>query len=143
MARLTKKSPEYLYILYIIFLLVEYFGKLLKIDAGECPTEIPTQISEKKGITTLTFFFPKIIGEERGYTILKIQDILNDYLRIVLLPSQKYLQPYKNGHSIYDIIEPLYVDSVIEDETYMYIEVVYITSPLEYSYVREQEKIKF
>ena len=143
MARLTKKSPEYLHILFIIFQLIEYFGKLLKIDAGESPTDIPSQISEKEGITTLTFSFPKIIGEERGYTILEMQTILNDYLRIVLLPSQKYLRPYKNGRGIYDMIEPLYVDSVIEDESNIYIDVIYITSPLEYSYVRKQEKIKF
>lgn len=143
MARLTKKSPEYLYILYIIFQLIEYFGKLFKIDAGECPTDIPTQLYEKEGITTLTFSFPKIIGEQRGYTVLQIQTILNDYLRIVLLPSQKFLNPYKNGRSIYDMIEPLYVDSVIEDESNIYLDVIYIMSPLEYSYVREQEKIKF
>ena len=142
MARLTKKSPEYLHILYIIFQLVEYFGKLFKIDAGECPTDIPTQISEKEGITTLTFSFPKIIGEKRGYTVLAMQTILNDYLRIVLLPSQKYLQPLKNGRSIYDIIEPLFIDSVIEDERNINLDVIYVTSPLEYSYVREQEKVK-
>lgn len=143
MTKLTKKSLDFLHILYIIFLLMEYFADLFCIEIEDSPTNLPADILQNNGITKLTFAFSKIIGEERKSTISEIQCILNDYLRIVLLPSQKLLKLYKNGTGIFDLIEPLYIDYVYEDEMYLHIEVIYITSPLEYAYVRKQEKLNF
>lgn len=142
MTKISKKSLPFLHILFSIYLLVTYYGKLFCIDAGDSPVDIPTRISEKEGITFFTFSFSKILDVHRALSVIKMKEISNEYLRIVLLPSLNLLKPYKNGTGIYDIIESLYVDSVYEDEAFVYMNVVYITSPLEYSYVREQEKVK-
>lgn len=142
MNKITKKSLEYLYIIYLIFSLVDYYGKLFSLDAGESPADIPVDIFEENNITFLRFSFSKIGDDRRGHTIFDMQKIYNEYLNIVLLPSQNFLKPYKNGPGIYDIIEPLYVDSIFENEDTLFLDIVYINSPLSYAYVREQEKCR-
>ncbi len=139
MKRLEKTDLIYLHILYVVWQLVDYYSALFKIDAGEDPAKIPTEIGLKDGVSYLRFMFPKI-DEERKFSVLDMRDIYNDYLRIKLLPEQSLIKPFSNGAGIYDIVEALYVDKVYEIEGYLYLEVVYIDNHLAFNYVKNKEK---
>lgn len=140
MKRLEKTDLIYLHILYVIWQLVDYYSALFKVDAGQDPAKIPTEIRVKDGITYLRFSFPKILNEQTKYPVLQMRDIYNDYLRINLLPAQNVIRPFSNGSAVYDIVEALFVDSVFENESDLFLEVVYVDNSLAFHYVRNKEK---
>ena len=141
--RLEKTNFKYLTILHIIWQLVSYYGKLFQTIAGNDPATTPAKIREENGITYITFSFPKVLNSQRNYTVLEMREIYNEYLRLILCPQQNILLPFQRGSEIHNIMEPLYVDMVYEDETTIYLDVIYIDNPIAYDYVRNDEKIKF
>ncbi len=143
MSKLNKASLTYLHILFVIWSLLDYFSVLSKTDVPDDPTELFSEIIESDGLTHIQFAVPKIPNHHRDHTVLQLVDIYNDYLRIVLLPSQTYLKPYKNGSTYLDIIEPLYIDTVYEDSAYLFIDVLLVDSPLAFKHVRNFENIRF
>lgn len=140
MKRLEKTDLIYLHILHVIWQLVDYYSTLFKVDAGQDPAKIPTEIGVKDGITYLRFSFPKIMNEQSQYSVLQMRDIYNEYLRICLLPEQTFIRPFSNGSAMYDMVESLFVDSVFENESDLFLEVVYIDNSLAFHYVRNKEK---
>lgn len=137
--KLKKSDIEYLHILHIIWQLVDYYSKLFQIIIGNDPTKIPVRLYKHDGITHLTFTFQKVQNTVRDYTVLEMKDILNEYLRYVLLPNQLMLFPYHNGNNLYDYLEPLYVDLVYEDSGYINLDVIYVDNLLAYKHVRNKE----
>ena len=135
--RLT--SMEYLAILFIVWQLVDYYSVLFQVDAGSNPAETITRLLEKDGITYLRLSFPKVEREPYGRRVFKMKRIYNEYLRYALLPAQDILKPFSAGSDYADIIEPLYVDMVYEDDTHINLNVVYIDNLEAYNYVRHDE----
>lgn len=141
--RLSQCSPEYLAILYIIWQLVSYYGKLFQVIAGNEPAKTIARITQEDGITHIYFSYPKVQNSERGYTVLEMRDIYNDYLRMVLLPAQKSIVPFHGGKELYEVVESLYVNLVYEDSGYINLDIIYVDNPIAYKYVREDEKVTF
>lgn len=137
--RLTKCSMEYLTILFIVWQLVDYYSVLFQVDAGSNPAETITRLLEKDGITYLRLSFPKVEREPYGRRVFKMKRIYNEYLRYALLPEQDILKPFSAGSDYADIIEPLYVDMVYEDDTHINLNVIYIDNMEAYTYVRNDE----
>lgn len=138
--RLAKTDLRYLQILYAVWRLVVYYAYLFQLDVKE-PAKTVADITQKAGVTHLQITFNRIENSEVEHSALEIKDIFNEYLRYVLLPSQKLIPPYQNGTGIYDLIESLYIDEVYLADSYILLDVVYIDNPLAFKYVREQEKI--
>ncbi len=140
--RLQKNDLVFLCILHIIWQLADYYSQLVRIVVGNDPSKIPAAIVNQDGITHLYFSFPKVLNEEREYTVLHIRDIFNEYLRAILLPQQTILKPYRNGNGIYDVMECLYIDLIYEDEKTLYLDIIYVDNPIAYKYVQNDEKVK-
>lgn len=136
--RLFKSSLDFLKIAHAIWQLFDYYFELLDVDPSDDPLELAQNCSiyQQDGLTFIRFKVPRVSGKYLDYDVLTIQDILNDYLRIVILPNQKELKPYCNGKGIYDICEPLYVDSVAFIDDYMIIDVLYIDNPVAFRHAR-------
>ena len=138
MKKLKKDSLEFLKITHTIWQLLDYYCKLFKIDPSDDPLELATNCSIRTdgALTYLRYAIPRIDSEPLGMDVLESQDILNDYLRIVLLPNQVDLQPYCNGDQIYNIVEPIYVDSVFYADNFMILDVLYIDNPVAFQHIR-------
>ena len=145
MKKLTKNSFSYLKIVYILYALFDYYAKLFQIDAGDSPVDIAnnSDIYEEDGKTFIRFILPVVDKSLISHSVFDIQKIFNDYIRIVLLPHQRILKPYCNGtdNNIYNLIEPLFIDSVVIIDNYMTIDVLYIDNPISYRHARCFEHI--
>ena len=139
MERLTKQSITYLHILHVVWVLVSYYTRLFGIDAGEEPAQMKTFLIEREGITFVRFKFTScdtLTGKE--YSLEKIREIMQEYLQYCILPEQTILCPYMGGSTIYDIVEPLYIDRVEESKGIWRIDIVYVDNPLAFQYVKSQ-----
>lgn len=138
MKRLSKKSLTYLHILHVIWQLVDYYSNLFLIDAGECPCDIPVRIMEYEGKTFLRFTFNALPEKQEKYSVFDIAELMQEYLQYCLLPEQTFLCPYKGGTSLYDTVEPLFIDSVIAFDGFYWIDVLWINNPISFKYCNEQ-----
>ena len=136
--KIDKTTMKFLKISHVIWQLLDYYCKLFNIDPSDDPLELATncKIRTEGALTYLRFVVPKISDVPLGIDIMECQEILNDYLRIVLLPNQTDLVPYCNGNTIYDIVESLYIDSVLYAYNYMILDVLYIDNPVAYKHVK-------
>ena len=106
-------------------------------DAGDEPAEIQTYLLEREGITSVRFKFPSC-DSDKEYSFGEIREIMQQHLQYCILPSDKILRPYMGGSTIYDIVEPLYIDRVEESKGIWRIDIVYVDNPLAYKYVVER-----
>ena len=138
MKKLDKKSFKFLQIAYVIWNLLDYYCTLFNIDPGDDPLELATksEIRTNGALTYVRVIVPRISNAPLSIDVLDSSEILNDYLRIVLLPNQKELAPYSNGKTIYDVVEPLYVEDVAFSEHFMALDVLYIDNPVAFHHVR-------
>lgn len=134
--RLTKEQIEYLHILHAIWTVVSYYANLFGIDPWEDPTKIPVDMLERNGMTILRFRFHSFpTPTDKEYRFKEIAEIMQEYLQFRILPEETVLRPYMGGSTIYDILEPLYIDSVEEFDGQWAILVYYIDNPLTFSHV--------
>lgn len=145
--KLTKDKVEYLHVLYTIWTAISYYSELFKIDAGEEPAEMETFLLDRGGMTIVRFKLPAFEVDfdeltEDNYTSEQMVEIIQQYLDYCILPSDKILRPYLGGSTIYDIVEPLYIDRMEETKGIWRIDVVYIDSPTAFQYVQECKKSK-
>ena len=139
--KLKKTDIEYLHILHVIWQLADYYSKLFQFIAGNDPAKIPTRLYELDGITHICVNFPKVQNVERNYSVLKMKEIFNEYLRYALLPNQQGLKPYLDSKNLHDYLEPLYIDLVYEDSGYINIDIIYIDNNVAYKHVKQEEKL--
>lgn len=140
---MKKTTIEYLHILHAVWTAVSYYSRLFGMDAGDEPAEMTTSLTERKGITFLRFKLPSYdAAPDRQYSFGEMAEIMQEYLQYCILPSDKILRPYMGGSTIYDIAEPLYIDSIKAFEGWMQLEVVYIDNPLAFSYVRRRRGLQ-
>jgi hypothetical protein len=146
--RLTVKDLRYLHIIYVMFIVLDYYSKLFQI-LPKNPLSIiggmnvRRKISEDDGITKVHFHVKKVENSDRnGYTVFHIKEILNDYLRCYL-SYQDLVRPYASSARGDDFMESLYVSDVYENESTMYFEVVYVDNRLAYEFVRDDERVRF
>lgn len=139
--RLKKSDLLYLHILYVIWELVTYYSKTFKVIPEDSAANTLAEIREQNGMTFIHLQFPKVLNTTRGYTVLQMLDIYNEFLRAILLPNQTLIKPYRADNSNYGIMEALYIDMVYEDETYLHLDVIYVDNPTAYKYVRADEKL--
>ena len=138
--KLTKDKIEYLHILHAGWLTASYYSRLFGMDAGDEPAEMQTYLLEREGITFVRFKFPSCdapTGKE--YSFGEIKEIMQQHLQYCILPSDKILRPYMGSSTIYDIVEPLYIDRVEESKGIWRIDIVYVDNPLAYKYVAENK----
>ena len=138
MNKLSKNSLTYLHIIYTIWKLLEYYSKLFGIDAGDCPCDIPVQLMEIEGKMFLRFTFNALPEKQSYYSVLDMAEMMQEHLQFCLLPEQTVLRPYKASSDIYDIVEPLYIDSVIAFDGFFWIDVLWIDNPISFKYYKEQ-----
>lgn len=138
--RLQKTDYQFLSIIYAIWNLVNYYGKLFQVDAGDEPMKTSVKLSEKNGITILHFTFNQTFTKEYRYAPDKMKQIYNEYLRYAILPSIDNLKPFIGGSGIYDIMEPLYIDRIVADMDLIHIDVIYIDNRQAFKYVQSDEK---
>lgn len=138
--RLKKTDYKFLSIIYAIWNLVSYYGKLFQIDAGDEPLKTSVKLSEKNGITVLRFTFNQVFTKEYRYPPEQMKSIYNDYLRYVILPSINELRPFIGDSGIYGIMEPLYIDKITTDMGLIHLDVIYIDNHQAFNYVRDNEK---
>lgn len=137
MGKLTKQSITYLHILHVVWVLASYYTRLFGIDAGEEPAEMKTFLLEREGITFVRFKFPSCdVFTDKEYSFEEIREVMQQYLDYCILPSEKILRPYLGGSTIYDIVEPLYIDRVEETKGIWRIDIVYVDNPLAFQYVK-------
>lgn len=139
--KLTKDKIEYLHILHAGWSTASYYSRLFGIYPWESPTEIPVNLIEKDGITILRFAFHSFDIPPEKYSLEETREIMQQYLQYCILPSDKILRPYMGGSTIYDIVEPLYIDRVEEYDGEWRIDIVYVDNPLAYKYVVKKEGI--
>ena len=135
--KLTKDKIEYLHILHAGWSTASYYSRLFGMDAGDEPAEIQTYLLEREGITSVRFKFPSC-DSDKEYSFGEIREIMQQHLQYCILPSDKILRPYMGGSTIYDIVEPLYIDRVEESKGIWRIDIVYVDNPLAYKYVVER-----
>lgn len=139
--KLTKDKIEYLHILHAGWSIASYYSRLFGMDAGDEPAEMQTYLLEREGITFVRFKFPScdtaLTGKE--YSFGEIKEIMQQHLQYRILPSDKILRPYMGGSTIYDIVEPLYIDRVEESKGIWRIHAVYVDNPLAFQYVQSQK----
>lgn len=138
MVKLTKKTLTYLHIVYTMWQLVDYYSKLFHMQAGDCPCDIPVQLMEEEGKTFLRFTFNALPEEQDRYSVLDMEEMMQEHLQFCLLPEQTVLRPYRASSDIYDIVEPLYIDSVIALNGFFWIDVLWIDNPISFKYYKEQ-----
>lgn len=136
--KLTKDKIEYLHILHAGWSTASYYSRLFGIYSWESPTEIPVNLIEKDGITILRFAFHSFDILPEKYSLEETREIMQQYLQYCILPSDKILRPYMGGSTIYDIVEPLYIDRVEESKGIWRIDIVYVDNPLAYKYIVER-----
>lgn len=135
---ISKKSFTYLKIVYTIFCAIEYFSEFLGIEPGDCPTDVPVEILTKQGKVFLRFTFESLpINKKKS--VFEIADILQNYITYVIFPKLD-LPPYCGGTSIYDIVCPIFVDTVIEFENFCWIDILWINNQESFKYMRKKEK---
>lgn len=138
-----KTTIEYLHILHVIWTVVSYYARLFGMDAGEEPAGTKTFLLEREGVTFIRFMFPSCdTAPDREYSFWEMAEIMQQYLDYCILPEEKILRPYQGGSTVYDIVEPLYIDRVQVADGWMQLEVVYIDDPLAFSYVRKRRGLQ-
>lgn len=135
--KLTKDKIEYLHILHAGWSTASYYSRLFGMDAGDEPAEMQTYLLEREGITSVRFKFPSC-DSDKEYSFGEIREIMQQHLQYCILPGDKILRPYMGGSTIYDIVEPLYIDRVEESKGIWRIDIVYVDNPLAYKYVVER-----
>lgn len=135
--KLTKDKIEYLHILHAGWRTASYYSRLFGMDAGDEPAEMQTYLLEREGITSVRFKFPSC-DSDKEYSFGEIREIMQQHLQYCILPGDKILRPYMGGSTIYDIVEPLYIDRVEESKGIWRIDIVYVDNPLAYKYVVER-----
>lgn len=139
--KLTKDKIEYLHLLYAIWTVVSYYTGLFGMDAGEEPAGMKTFLLEREGVTIIRFKFPSCDAlTDREYSFEEIAEIIQQYLDYCILPSDKILRPYIGGSTIYDIVEPLYIDKVERTEKAWSIYVAYIDDPVSFQYMQDKKR---
>lgn len=90
--KLQKNSKKYLIILYAIWELFTYYARLFKLDVPSDATKLPVKLSvDEDNVTHLIIEMPSSRIPDPYYTGDSMKTIFNEYLNIVLLPSQKSL----------------------------------------------------
>ena len=137
MKRLSKQSLEYLHIIYVIWLMADYFSRMFFIDVGDDPTKIPVQIREEEGKTILRFTIRRVKGEQLIYTVFHMADIMQEYLKFTIGLHNPYIEPLKCGENNDTIVEPLFIDQVVAFEDYFWVDVIVIDNPIALKYMEE------
>lgn len=139
---LSKNSLIFLHILFVIYQTISYYSKLIGIDPGDCPTDIPADIVQENGQTFLKLSFSAI--EQEKISILEMKSYLQDYLQYAIMPKQNFLRPYQYGHLEHQFCCPLYIYK-IENEThengqcYYHFYVIWIDNKSAYEVMRKAE----
>lgn len=129
---LTKTDLMYLFILYMAWLLADYYSEMFGIDAYEYPTDIPCDIFKEEGKTVLRFSFPSI-PTKKTYSVTKMGEIMEEYLQYCLLSQQTGLQPYQSGSTL---VEPLHVMAVRKIKSRYEIDILYVDTPEAFEYAK-------
>lgn len=134
--KLTKQSPLFLHVLFIIWQLLIYYSDLFRFDVPDAPTDLQVDFVENDaGLTMLRFKFGST-GSTDKYSFLDMLEIMQEYLTYALLPMQKELRPCKGGASVYDVVESLYIDGLLMFENEMWLDVIYVSDPISFEYVK-------
>ena len=141
--RLKKQSQRYLTLLYVIWELLTYYANLFKMKIPTDATKLPMKLSvDDDNITHLIVEVPSSRTPDPYYDGDSMKTIFNEYLNIVLLPSQKELRPFIGGKSIYDVVDCLYVyQAHVLTTGYTYIDIVYVDNMQAYRLVKSERKI--
>ena len=141
--RLTKSSKKYLTILYVIQELLSYYSKFFKIKVSSDATKLPIKLSvDDDNITHLIVEIPSTRTPDPYYTGDSMKTIFNEYLNIVLLPSQKELSAFAGGSSIYDVVDCLYVyQAFVLTTGYTYIDIIYVDNMQAFRMVKKDKNI--
>ena len=141
--RLQKNTKQYLIILYTIWELLAYYAKFFNMEVPVDPTRLPVKLSvDDENITHLIIEIPSTRTPDPYYTGDSMKTILNEYLNIVLLPSQKELSPFAGGNSAYDIVDCIYVyQAHVLTTGYTYIDIIYVDNMQAFRMVKDDRKI--
>lgn len=141
-----KKSDNlvsiYLVVLQFIYAMVTYYSDLFGIDPGNCPTDIPVDITCNDGMTVMRFTFADRPGNKNICSVIEMAEIFNCYLETHLY---KYpaLRPYvpAGATDISDMLECLYVDMVWPLNGRYDIDVILVDNDVAYKYVVENRHL--
>lgn len=141
--KLQKNTKKYLIILYAIWELFTYYARLFKLDVPSDATKLPVKLSvDEDNVTHLIIEMPSSRIPDPYYTGDSMKTIFNEYLNIVLLPSQKELSPFAGGNSVYDIVDCIYVyQAHVLTTGYTYIDVIYVDNMQAFRMVKNDRKI--
>ncbi len=100
-------------------------------------TEIRSETKDigKDGMTFFTAKIPKEEGFHSEYTEEEMKDIMQGYLENVILPNSQ-IPPYPAGEKI---IEPLFIDRVVETGSFYIMDVIYINNRTSFRYVKNKK----
>lgn len=123
---LKKTDFLYLYIMWVIWSIADYYKDLFRIEPEENPCQTKFYLIDRDGYQIIRLYFEKNFDEPRVRGLDEIKRIINSYLQHVLLPEQRILAPFAFGGTCYDICEPLYVIDVFENKDEMAFDVLYV-----------------
>lgn len=133
------KSKEYVYIVYLLWQVVDYYSKELAIVPEENPTKTENELINWSGMKLIRCVFDIDEGVEAEFNDIKKQELLNLYLQYVLLPEQTLLKKFCFGDGYYTKMEALYVHEVRTVGSKMYVDAIFIDNTLAYQTARHRE----
>jgi len=130
--KFKKRDLTYLFILHIVWILVDYYSEMFGIDLYQLPSDMSYKIFEEEGKTVLRFSFPSI-PTKNTCSVTDMAEIMEEYLQYCLLPQQTELQPYQSGSTL---VEPLHVMAVRPSLIGYEIDILYVNNPVACQYAK-------
>lgn len=130
--KFKKRDLTFLFILHIVWTLVDYYSEMFGIDLYQLPSDMNYKIFEEEGKTVLRFSFPSL--ENSLYSVTEMTDMMQNFLQYCLLPQQTELQPYSDGDTL---VEPLHVMAVRRSPIGYEVDILYVNNPVACQYAKE------
>lgn len=139
---LSKKDFVFYQILYKLWQLLIYYADTFCYSAPKNLLEMDMEIDRYNGLSFIRIRCPIIKPFQTNiYQKYDETEIMQKYLDYFLLPDSN-LKPYKNGNSIYDTINCLFIDYTGIDPVnpdYHLLKVLFICDSISYNYARSKQ----
>ena len=134
MLKLNLKSRLFHEIIYLVWMVAEYYQFVLGYTVPEIPAHTDVSLYTENGITKIDCSFPKTCDRKFNLSFEEMVDVFNKHLNIYLLDAN--IRPYKEGHYIQDTMQAVVVSNIQEHHNNIVVTAIHVDNPLAYETAR-------
>ena len=135
MVKFNLKSRLFHELIYLIWLVAEYYQHILGYTVPEIPAHTDVNLYTEKGITKIDYLFPKIAERKFNFTFEEMVDVFNKHLNIYLHDAN--IRPYKEGDCIQDSMQAVVIADIQEQQNNIVVTAIRVDNPLAYETARK------